>query len=40
LVYLFIYGMKKRDVDSIRWDTIRAGWPWYDEEDEKDQRRE
>ena len=40
LVYLFIYGMKKRDVDSIRWDTIRAGWPWYDEEDEKDQARE
>lgn len=51
LVYLFIYGMKKRDVDSIRWDTIRTGWPWYEEkhtptwlvrkkEEEKDQKRE
>ncbi|UCD45411.1 MAG: hypothetical protein JSV27_02635, partial [Candidatus Bathyarchaeota archaeon] len=31
MVYAFIYGMKKRDVDSIRWDTIQVGWPWYED---------
>jgi hypothetical protein len=40
LVYCYIYGMKKRDVDSVIWDTIRVGWPWYAEDDEKNQREE